>query len=209
MSDFREVIPGILHWKAFHDRIRQDAHSYYLPEARIAIDPMPSEGLLEALAERGGVERVLLTNRHHLRGSEQLAEVFGCGVYAPASGMHEFEEDQPVLPYEWGERLAAGVTAHEIAAICPDDGALHIAVGPGAIAFADAVIGLDGVLAFVPDFLMDEPDRVKPQTTAALERLLELDFDAILLAHGAPIASGGKDAIRRFIAAPQQASFGG
>ena len=174
MTEFSEVVDGILHWKAFHERIRQDAHSYYLPSHRIAIDPMPSEGLAGALAERGGVERVILTNRHHLRGAEELAP---------------------------------GVTAHEVAAICPDDGALHIAIGPGALAFADAVIGLDGDLAFVPDFLMDEPDRVKPETTAALERLLELDFEAILLAHGHPIASGGKEVIRRFIADPKQASF--
>lgn len=207
MSGFNEVVKGILHWKAYHDRIRQDAHSYYLPGVRVAIDPMPSDGLLEALAAAGGVEKVVLTNRHHLRGSEEIAAVFGCRVCAPASGMHEFENDQPVDPYEWGEELAPGVTAHEIAAICPDDGALHIEVGPGAVAFADAVIGWNGGLAFVPDFLMDEPDRVKPATTAALERLLALDFDAVLLAHGDPIRSGGKEAIRRFIENPAQASF--
>ena len=207
MSDFCEVIPGILHWKAYHDRIRQDAHSYYLPEQRIAIDPMPSEGLLDALAEQGGVERVLLTNRHHLRGSEQIAEVFGCRVYCPAAGMHEFDDGQPVHAYEWGEQLAPGVTAHEIAAICPDDGALHIAIGGGAVAFADAVIRMDDELAFVPDFLMDEPASVKPATTKALEDLLDLEFDAILLAHGDPFPSGGKDVIRRFIAEPKQVSF--
>lgn len=209
MSEFSEVVEGILHWQAFHDRIKQDAHSYYLPEQRLAIDPMPSEGLLDALAERGGVERVVLTNRHHLRGSEQIAEVFGCAVHAPASGMHEFDDGQPVIPYEWGDELAPGVTAHEIAAICPDDGALHIATGPGALAFADAVIGWQGELAFVPDFLMDGPDRVKAETTEALERLLELEFDAVLLAHGAPIPAGGKDAVRRFVERPLQASFDG
>ena len=209
MSGFHDVIEGILHWQAYHDRIRQDAHSYYLVEQRIAVDPMPSEGLLTALAELGGVERVVLTNRHHLRGSEQIAEVFGCGVYCPAAGMHEFADGQPVHPYEWGEELAPGVTAHAIAAICPDDGALHIAAGPGAIAFADAVIGWEDGLAFVPDFLMDEPDRVKPATTAALERLLDLDFEAILLAHGKPIPSGGREVIRRFIDEPVQASFEG
>jgi hypothetical protein len=209
MSDFNEVIDGVLHWKAFHDRIRQDAHSYYLPEKRLAIDPMPSDGLLDALASHGGVEKVVLTNRHHLRGSEQIAEVFGCGVWCPAAGMHEFERDQPVHPYEWGEELAPGVTAHPIAAICPDDGALHIEIGPGAIALADAVIGWEGELAFVPDFLMDEPDRVKPATTAALDRLLHLKFDAILLAHGDPIPSGGKEALRHFIDDPRQAGFEG
>lgn len=80
---------------------------------------------------------------------------------------------EPVTPYEWGETLARGVTAHEVGAICPDDGALLIAIGPGLLAFADAVIGWQGELAFVPDFLMDEPDRVKPATVAALERLLD------------------------------------
>lgn len=208
MTDLSEVADGILHWKAFHERIRQDAHSYYLTGSRTAIDPMPSEGLAEALAERGGVERVILTNRHHLRGAEQLAEVFGCGVWCPAPGIHEFEADQQVEPYEWGEELAPGVTAHAIAAICPDDGALHIEAGAGAIAFADAIIRWDGELAFVPDFLMDEPERVKPETTGALERLLELDFDALLLAHGDPIPSGGKDALRRFVESPRQAGFG-
>lgn len=208
MSDFREVIPGILHWSAFHERIGQDAHSHYLPAQRVAIDPMPSQGLAEALAERGGVERVLLTNRHHLRASEQLARVFGCEVLAPASGMHEFDDGQPVRPYEWGDQLAPGVTAHEVGAICPDDGALHIAIGVGALAFADAVIGWEGGLAFVPDFLMDDPARVKAASLEALERLFELDFDALLLAHGEPVASGGKQMLRAFVDQPRQASFG-
>jgi glyoxylase-like metal-dependent hydrolase (beta-lactamase superfamily II) len=209
VSELRTVIPGVLHWKAFHEGIGQDAHSYFLPDLRVAIDPMPAEGLADALAERGGVERVLLTNRHHLRASEQLAEVFGCEVLAPAAGMHEFDDGQPVRPYEWGEELAPGVVAHEVGAICPDDAALHIALGPGAVAFADGLIAWDGGLAFVPDFLMDGPERVKSEQLAALQRLLELDFDVVLLAHGEPIASGGKDAVERFIDDPRQAGFNG
>ena len=208
MSGLREVIPGILHWSAFHEAIKMDVHSYYLPEQRVAIDPMPSEGLLEALADHGGVERVLLTNRHHLRGSEQLVERFGCEVLCPESGMHEFDSDQIVKPYRWGERLAPGVTAHEVGAICPDDGALHIEIGVGAIAFADALIAWQGGLAFVPDFLMDDAPAVKSATEIALRRLLELEFDAILLAHGEPIPSGGKELLREFIENPRQASFG-
>ena len=54
---------------------------------------------------------------------------------------------------------------------------------------------------------MDEPERVKAETATALERLLELDFDAVLLAHGEPIAAGGKQALRDFIAEPGQADF--
>ena len=41
-----------------------------------------------------------------------------------------------------------------------------------------------------------ERDRVD---LAAYERLLALDFDTLLLAHGDPIAGGGKDALRSFV----------
>lgn len=208
MTAFHEVVDGIFHWRAFHERIRQDAHSYFLSDSRVAIDPMPSEGLAEALAGHGGVDRVVLTNRHHLRASERLAERFGCEILAPAAGMHEFGDGRPVRPYEWGEQLAPGVVAHEVGAICPDDGALHIAGEVGAVAFADGVIGTDEGLAFVPDFLMDDPARVKSDQIDALERLLDLDFDAILLAHGEPIAGGGKRLLEQFIAEPRQAELG-
>ncbi len=208
MSEFSSVIDGVLHWRGFHDGIHQDVHSYYLAGPRLAIDPISTAGLGDGLAEQGGVERIVLTNRHHLRGSVELAERFDCPVLAPAPGMHEFPPELGVESYRWDEEIAPGVTAHSVAAICPDDGALHIDSGPGALALADAVIAWDGELSFVPDFLMDEPDLVKPETLAALELLLELDFDAVLLAHGEPIASGGKNALRSFVENPGQADFG-
>jgi glyoxylase-like metal-dependent hydrolase (beta-lactamase superfamily II) len=208
MSGFHEVIEGVEHWQAVHPKIGQPVHSYYLPASRTAIDPIGFDGLGDELEGRGGLERIVLTNRHHLRAGAELAERFGCQVLAPASGMHEFGDSDPVSPYSWGEELAPGVTAHEVGAICPDDGALHIRSGPGALAFADGVIADEDGLAFVPDFLMDDPEKVKREQLAAIERLLELDFDAVLLAHGEPIRSGGKQALREFVAAPRSASFG-
>jgi hypothetical protein len=47
---------------------------------------------------------------------------------------------------------------------------------------------------------MDEPEQTKAALRAAYERLLELDFDALLLAHGDPVEHGGKDALREFVA---------
>ena len=51
----------------------------------------------------------------------------------------------------------------------------------------------------MPDFLMDDPEQTKRGLRDAYRGLLELDFDALLLAHGLPIAAGGKDALRRFV----------
>ena len=206
-TEFEEVTEGVLHWSAPHPRIKQVVHSAYLPDSRTAIDPVGADGLEEALESRGGLDRIVLSNRHHRRAAEELAERLDAEILAPASGMHEFGEDTSILPYEWGDEVAPGVTAHEIGVICPDDGALHIQRGNGALLIADSVIRWDGRLAFVPDFLMDDPEETKAGTLQALEPLLELDFDALLLAHGEPSRSGGKDELRAFIETPHSADF--
>jgi Metallo-beta-lactamase superfamily len=205
-----EVIPGILAWSGPHPRIGVIVHSHYLAEQRIAIDPIGVDGLVPALERAGGVERVVLTNRHHLRGAEEIVAAFGAPLLCPRTGLHEFEApDRPkVSGYDWGEEIAAGVTAHEVGALSPDEGALHIAVGPGALAFADTVIADSQGLGFVPDFLMDEPEETKRGIVAAVRGLLDLDFDVLLMAHGEPIAVGGKQALRSFVDSPRTAGIG-
>ena len=57
-------------------------------------------------------------------------------------------------------------------------------------------------LTFVPDNLMDDPERTKAGLRDAYSRLAEeLEFELLLLAHGHPVTSGGRDALRRFAAA--------
>ena len=56
-----------------------------------------------------------------------------------------------------------------------------------------------GALGFVPDeYLGDHPEMIKRGLRDAYARLLDQPFDALLLAHGDPIATGGKDALREF-----------
>jgi glyoxylase-like metal-dependent hydrolase (beta-lactamase superfamily II) len=97
--------------------------------------------------------------------------------------------------------LPGGVGVHEVDAISPDETALHIK-GHGALACADGVIrsGDRGELAFVPDWLMDEPEDTKRGLRQAYQRLLDLDFDVLLLAHGRPVVRDGKEALRKFVA---------
>ena len=53
-------------------------------------------------------------------------------------------------------------------------------------------------LGFVPDELMDNPEETKAGLRNAYRRLLALDFETLLLAHGEPIVSSGKEALRTF-----------
>lgn len=205
-----EVVPGILDWSGRHPNIGKTVHSHYLTGQRIAIDPIAVDGLVPALERAGGVEQVVLTNRHHLRGSEELAAAFDAPLRCPAPGLHEFEgADRPAVSgYEWDEELAPGVVAHEVGSLAPDEGALRVATGPGALVFADTVIADEQGLGFVPDFLMDDPEETKRGILAAVRPLLGLDFDVLLMAHGPPIAAGGKQALADFVEAPRTASIG-
>lgn len=204
-----EVVPGIEHWSAPHPNLGLVVHSHYLTEQRAAIDPVGAEGLLDALCAAGGVEQVILSNRHHLRGSEAIAAEFGAPIRVPRAGLHEFEgPDAPqVVAYDWGEEVMDGVVAHEVGSLAPDDGALHISIGPGTLALADSVMVDDQGLGFVPDGLMDDPPRTKEGLLAAFWRLLDLEFDVLLLAHGPPLPAGGKAALAAFTESPRSASF--
>jgi len=194
-----EIVPGVWHWTTQHPRIHIAVSSYYLEPERVLLDPLlPAEGL-GWLAGHGPPEHVLLTNRHHDRGSWELRDAFGCTVHCIANGVHEVAGRGPVEAFEFGDELPGGIVAYEVGAICPDETALHIPAHR-ALACADGVVRMrgDDALGFVPDELMDEPEETKARLREAYRRLLDLDFDVLLLAHGDPVVSGGKDALRAF-----------
>ncbi len=196
----REILPGVHHWTRVHPRIRIVVSSYYVEPAGVLIDPLvPREGL-DWFRARRRPEQVVMTIRHHLRDGERFRDEFGCALRCHEDGLHEFAGGASVSGFSFGEQLAPGVTAHEVDAISPDDAALHVEAGHGALAFGDGLTRETGELTFVPDFLIgDDPPAVKRGLTASLERLLDLEFDTLLLAHGDPVVEGGKRALREFV----------
>jgi hypothetical protein len=194
----REILPGILHWKARHPKIGVEVSSYYVEPARALIDPLAPPDVEEKLAQGDLPERILLTNRHHLRDSVELSERFGCPILCSERGLHEFDGGPDVDGFAFGDQVAPGIEALEVGAICPEESALLIEHGGGALAVADGVISYDG-LRFVPDNLLgDDPEAIKRGLIDSYAKLLDRPFDALLLAHGDPVPSGGKAALREF-----------
>lgn len=195
----QEIAPGVWHWTARHEHIGAEVSSYYLLRERVLIDPMiPREGI-EWFAARGAPEHLILSNRHHDRHSWRLTDAFGCTVHCIRNGLHELEGRGPVQAFDFGDELPGGVVVHEVDVICPDETALHLPAHR-ALACADGVVRWGGGegLSFVPDYLMDDPEKTKRGLRAAYRRLLELDFELLLLAHGRPVVSGGKAQLAAF-----------
>lgn len=200
----QEIAPGIFHWTAFHEGIRQQVHSHYVPGSAVLIDPMePDEGL-DWFAERTPPERILLTNRHHYRHSGRFVDRFGCHVLCHKAGLHEFHGGPAVKGFAFGDEVAPGITAHEVDAICPEESALYVETGGGALSVADGVVQWPGKsgISFVPDGLLgDDPEGVKEGLRAAYGRLAdELEFETLLMAHGDPVVGGARDTLRAFAA---------
>jgi len=196
-----EVLPGVLHWTTMHEGIGQPVHSHFAVESGALIDPRMPDGGIDEVAQYGRPELILLSNRHHLRHSEQFAEAFGCPIRCHEAGLHEFDGGPDVQPFRFGDEVAPGIRALEMGALTPEDTVFHLNAGRGALLFADGLIRLsDGSLSYVPDGLMgDDPAGVKQGLHESLRRLLGEQFDALLFAHGEPMASGGKAALRQFV----------
>ncbi len=200
-----EVLPGVAHWTTFHEGIRDRIHSHlHVPSATLLDPRVPDEGGVEAVAALARPERVVLSNRHHLRHARAFVAAFGCEVLCHDAGLHEFAGGggPAVRGFGFGAVLAPGVTALEVGVLTPEETAVHLDAGPGALLFADAVVHPGGGdLAFVPDPLLgDDPAAVKAGLRRAFARLLaERSFDALLFAHGEPLPSGGRAALERFV----------
>jgi hypothetical protein len=190
-----ELTPEIRHWSAVHPDIGWVVSSYWLPGLGVLLDP------LEVPDEVEGVEQIVLSNRHHRRSAFEARERFGAVVRVPRVGLHEFEGD-PVEPYDFGEPIVGGaITAHQVTDLWPDDGALHIP-SLDALAIADTVVGEDERLQFMPDYCFGDVSAERQSIREGLARLArELDFEHLLLAHGAPLPDSGRARLREFAAA--------
>jgi hypothetical protein len=202
-----EIIPGVWDWTTFHEGIGQEVHSHYHGPSGTLIDPrLPPEGLGWFERRDPAPQRVVLTNRHHYRHSLAFADAFGCPVLCHEAGLHEFAgTGAQVEGFSFGDELAAGVRALEVGVLTPEETAVLLEDGPGVLAVADCVIrGPHGDLGFVPDSLLGEdPQAVREGLRAVLRRIAgEQRFDALLLAHGAPMRSGARAALLAFADLP-------
>jgi hypothetical protein len=199
----REILPGVHHWSTFHEPIGGDVSSYLLSGAlcdggALAVDPKLPDGSFDAFPVRPTA--VVLSTGLHNRDAALLAADLGIPVRATREAAQRLAGRLEIETFDHGAQLGPGVRHVQIGALCPDEGALFIEAGAGAIMFADALTRTGTTLEFVPDSLMGEdPDAVRRGLLSALCELLEFDFDNLLFAHGDPLLGGGRAALTDFV----------
>lgn len=194
----REIVPDVWTWSWW-----SAAHGYpfngYLvcrAEGNLCIDPV--DPAPEDLAEltRHGVARILLTNRNHLRAANRVRSRTGARTAIHAADAayargQEGEIDEELQP---GDRIGPlhvvgvpGKSPGEVALHWPERRILFV---------GDALIGHPpGQLTLLREQVMDDPAQLR----GSVRRLLEIDFDTLLVGDGTAILQDARSALAALI----------
>jgi len=193
----KEIVPDVQTWSVFAPDKGYAFNGYAIgtENGTVLIDPpdpgADGWGTIDLLEPFAGI---WLTNRNHSRAAAASRERYGLTVWA-----HEAD----------AARLKAGVdrTLRGGETIPGEIEVVHVpGKSPGEIAFhlprSRALIVGDLVIGVPPGELSTYPDEVIEDRKRLLEsaaRLLEYDFDALLLCDGEPLPSGGREKLRQFV----------
>lgn len=150
----------------------------------VVFDPVPLAGNAWAeLLDIAKVHAIALTGGNHQRESLSLREKFPTFIYAPEAARGEVEAD---VWLKEGDVLA-GFTLVELPGAAIGEAAwcdgTHLVVG-------DALIH-DGSFGFLPDKYCSNPGELRK----SLKKLLALNFQTILFAHGLPLLSQARESL--------------
>jgi glyoxylase-like metal-dependent hydrolase (beta-lactamase superfamily II) len=193
-----EFAPGVFTW-AWHSA----PHGYDFngtlilhKQGNLCIDPVePDAGVLEELTKQG-VSRILITNRNHVRAANRVRHRTGAPLAIhPADAPYAREQGAQIdEELEVGER-AGPFTVVGVPGKSPGEIALHDPIRKLLIV-GDAVIGNPPTrLSLLRERVMDDPARLR----ASVRRLLELDFDTLIVGDGVSIRTGARERLQDLV----------
>ncbi len=195
----QEILPGIFTWPWLSERHGYDFNGTLVldPSGNLCIDPVEPGVEVMARLEKEGVARILLTNRNHVRAAALVQERTGATIAIHLADAGYAREQGARIEAD----LAIGGRAGPFSIVgvpgkSPGELALH---DPGRrlVIVGDAVIGNPpGELSLLSERVMDDP----PLLRASVRRLLELDFEAILVGDGVPILERARERLRELVA---------
>ena len=191
----QEIASDIFTWPWFSEPHGYNFNGFLIRHAggNLCIDPAePTQEVLEEIAQHGA-SRILLTNRNHVRAANQVRTRTGARTaihpddasYARGQGAEL--DDELRVGEQIGPLVVVGVPGKS-----PGEVVLHwperrlLIVG-------DAVIGNPpGRCGLLRERVMDDPPRLRE----SVRKLLDLNFDALLVGDGEPILQKAKERLK-------------
>lgn len=195
----KQILPGMWQWSWFSDEKQLDFNGLFLMvgEHKILVDPPPMTAEASTFIRRNGpVDYIIVTNRDHTREAATYQAEFKCWLQVPEGDAAQMDL-KPTKTYKDGELLPGGIwVIHLKDQKSPGESALFIHQGQGVLIVGDALIGKPaGAVTMLP--AEKYPDVAKAKD--GLRRLLNYNFESLLVGDGTSILAGGKPAVEQLL----------
>jgi glyoxylase-like metal-dependent hydrolase (beta-lactamase superfamily II) len=188
---------GVFSWGYFNSEKKYNFNGFIftLPGATVVVDPPTLSRDDEAYYDELALTPTLfvLTNRNHVRALDWFLKRKSAPV-----AMHEDETGQVDIPVDRklkdGDVLGGGLEVVHLPGKSPGEIGLHWRERR-LLMLGDALIAPYGRLKLIPEAKLDDPARLK----RSLQKLRDLDFDALLLADGDPILRDARAQVHGFL----------
>ena len=204
LGTMREILSGIFTWGSTYADRPWDLNGYAirLDGCTVLVDPPADDW--PSFDEMKPIAKIVLTNRDHVRDAELFRTRYGARLVA---GVDELTQLAPIAIDEAvreGDLISGalrvihlpGKSAGEIGLYFdPAHHAVSREMG-GILLLGDAIIGNPpGALSLIPEPKLDDPSKLK----RSLRKLLDYDFDVLLLCDGQPVLREGKLKVAEFL----------
>ena len=201
----KEILPDLYSWSQYSEEKKLDFNGYLIigKDESIIIDPPDlendDEASLKSILDQHvscPLKGILLTNVHHERASDSLRNRFFVPVWVNERDKNGLEVSSD-NSFNGEDHLFCGIHAIQ----------LDHQKSPGETAFymkdkkmmivGDALIGkAPGQLSMLPPDKYQDPVKAK----AGLGKLMNYEFDSLLVGDGVSILKGAKQAVATFLA---------
>lgn len=194
-----ELFSGVAMWSWYSEEKGMNFNGYLIGQGkeRVVIDPPQMTIDDKQDLSIDGAKAVIVTNRDHIREAMECRLLLNTKVWAPEADASEMGTITIDHTYKDGDLLPAGL---KVVAIpngkSPGESALYLNQRGGIFVLGDALIGMpDGTLKLLPPEKYSDIKKAKE----GLRRLLDYEFEIVLVGDGKPILSGGKKAVEAFL----------
>jgi glyoxylase-like metal-dependent hydrolase (beta-lactamase superfamily II) len=194
--DLTRLLPGLFVWQEYDSAVKAELFSSAIltSSGLYIVDPIPLVDNRQ-LMDVTPVSGVVVTNSNHLRAASDYANKFGAPVFAHSESFPD-KEFPCLIEIDDGQRIANQLEVITIDGAAPGEIALYHSPNGGTLIVGDALINFE---PYGFTFLPRKYCRNQKEMRRSLRKLLGLEVERMLFAHGTPLLSGASARLRQLL----------